>query len=201
MSDTEKTGDKATNLKQQTREFFTAERLAYFERWRLHVEPFEADRKAWIRYAVEYAQMAIRTGFLLNGGALIAVPAFAKFLGDGLWVRGSVWPKLMIVLFVIGMVLFTLATILAFFAMIKYSHQQEEGRERMAKLVSHDYEVSIGGSPKTKRSDFEEMGTKEKRYWKQGHRRELASICAALLGFAVFTIGAVIAVYIISGKP
>ena len=73
----------------QIRELLDSERSVFFQRQRSAIDPLQAERKGWYDHAVGYGQMSLRSLFILNGSALIAVPAFAEMLGDGLWARGA----------------------------------------------------------------------------------------------------------------
>lgn len=47
----------------------------FLERYRLTLEPHMERMSAYRRYGIEYAQIAVRAAFILNGGGLFALPA------------------------------------------------------------------------------------------------------------------------------
>jgi hypothetical protein len=54
---------------------------AHRERWATHADPILQLAETSRRMAHAYAKMGFQTMFFLNGGALIAFPAFAQLLG------------------------------------------------------------------------------------------------------------------------
>ena len=52
-------------------------RLAYLEEYRTNIEPVQRDITEANRATVDFALTGIKSLYLLNGGAIIAVPAFA----------------------------------------------------------------------------------------------------------------------------
>ncbi len=89
---------------------------AYLRRMESTIKPRQEAAERSRTFTFEFARMALRSMFLLNGGALIALPAFAEMLGgikpetaDAFtWSIGS---------FVIGLVLIAFATLFAYIAM------------------------------------------------------------------------------------
>ena len=89
---------------------------AFLRRLETSIKPRQVAAERTRTFAFEFARMALRNMFLLNGGALIALPAFAEMLGgvkpetaDAFtWSIGS---------FVIGLVLIAAATLFAYIAM------------------------------------------------------------------------------------
>ena len=56
--------------------------LAYLEEWRVGVLQQESAVQAANKGAIEFAQLGIRVGLILNGGALIALPALLTLIPD-----------------------------------------------------------------------------------------------------------------------
>ncbi len=89
---------------------------AFLRRLETSIKPREEAAERSRTFTFEFARMALRSMFLLNGGALIALPAFAGMLGGikpetadtFIWSIGS---------FVIGLVLIAVATLFAYIAM------------------------------------------------------------------------------------
>ncbi len=188
-------------LQQQIREFLDSERGVYFERRRQAIEPLQAQQRAWIGHAVSYAQLALRAAFILNGGAIIAVPAFAEFFGDGLWAKGAVWPLFALSAFLFGLILCGCATACAFFAMTNYSKQTNEVMGRAAGQTEHDFRRALSGEQKSSTVDFGKETTEEQKFREAGASWEQGGIILGVLAFVAFVLGAGAAVYILSGAP
>ena len=88
----------------------------HLERWRTDVEPLYHAGERSRDMAFQFAQTAIRSMFLLNGGALIAFPAFAELVGTEF--HQNIWEFLLSTGgFVLGLVLIVATTLLAYMAM------------------------------------------------------------------------------------
>ena len=189
------------DIQRTIREFLDSERSVYFQRKRLAIEPLQAERKGWYDHAVGYGQMSLRSLFILNGSALIAVPAFAEMLGGGLWARGVEWPFYGFLAFAFGLVLCATATFCAFFAMTRYGHRIGETIERVGAVLESDFNVQLGGQPTTDEALRTTKTKKEKRFGEIGALWETAAIILATLSFCAFIAGAIIGGYMISGAP
>ncbi len=99
------------------RENFLNERTrTYLERWRTEVQPLHEGAERSREMAVSFSKQGIQTIFFLNGGALIAFPAFAQLVGTAF--RDHVAAALLgIGGFVTGLVLVSLTTLLAYLSM------------------------------------------------------------------------------------
>ena len=87
---------------------------AHVEAWRINVEPLETRLSDFLNHTVGYAQLGLRSAFLLNGGGLIAAPTFAELLGS-IWSRGQLPALTMFGAFVAGLILAGGSTLFAFF--------------------------------------------------------------------------------------
>lgn len=90
---------------------------AFLRRLEADAKPLFETKERSREFAFQFSRDAIRTGFLLNGGALVALPTFGSLLGDikataGLFV-GSVGT------FVLGLVLISITSMLAYLALGK----------------------------------------------------------------------------------
>ncbi len=89
---------------------------AFLRRLETSIKPREEAAERSRTFTFEFARMALRSMFLLNGGALIALPAFAEMLGGikletadaFVWSTGG---------FIVGLVLIAAATLFAYIAM------------------------------------------------------------------------------------
>lgn len=57
-------------------------REAIYDYYRMYVEPLRNKSIEYQKFAVEYAQIAVRSSYVINGGGLITIPAYANFLGN-----------------------------------------------------------------------------------------------------------------------
>jgi hypothetical protein len=78
------------------------------EKYRASVEPFLLAALDFQQYAVSYAQIAIRSSYLLNGGALLALPAYAGISKSSIGLTSLMWSA---GAFVVGLLLVLLCTI------------------------------------------------------------------------------------------
>lgn len=89
--------------------------LLDLEHWRANVGSVDDDRRLADSTAAQLAQMTLKSGFLLNGGALIAVPAFLALFEER--APGLVSQLAFAIgIFVLGLIFVSAATVAAFFA-------------------------------------------------------------------------------------
>jgi len=100
--------ERATYLNETTR--------TYLERWRTEVQPVHEEKERSREMAFGFAKMAIQTMFLLNGGALIAFPAFAGLVGAAFKEHISIF-LLSAGGFVTGLVFIAITGLLAYISM------------------------------------------------------------------------------------
>ena len=100
--------DSARHQNERTRTFL--------ERWRTDVVPLHEAAERSRDMAFGFAQTAIRSMFLLNGGALVAVPAFAELVGTAFQENLTVF-LLSGLGFVTGLILIAITTVLAYTSM------------------------------------------------------------------------------------
>ena len=87
--------------------------LAELEAIKGHAGPYHELRLEAFKAAAGYAQAALKAGFILNGGALIAIPAFRSMISP---VAHDHWFNISNVLasFVVGIVFCTVSVLFAF---------------------------------------------------------------------------------------
>ena len=83
------------------------------ERWNTALRPIHEKYIQSRAQSVAFATLGIRSMFLLNGGALLVFPAFAKLLGTG-FVEQMGWAQWSIGCFVVGLITIALTTVLAY---------------------------------------------------------------------------------------
>lgn len=90
--------------------------LTFLERWRVDVQPVHEHRLMSREHAYGYAKVAIQMTFFLNGGALIAFPAFAQLVGTSLS-KHMDFALASIAAFVVGLFLIAITALLAHLSM------------------------------------------------------------------------------------
>lgn len=83
------------------------------ERWNTALRPIHEKYIQSRAQSVAFATLGIRSMFLLNGGALLVFPAFAKLLGTG-FVEQMGWAQWSIGCFVVGLITIALTTVQAY---------------------------------------------------------------------------------------
>jgi len=79
--------DQITLTEKEYQRRLEAERLVqetnrtHYDRWRVDVEPIEEEKLETGKWAVSFAQAALRTLGVLHGGALLSLPALVSFFG------------------------------------------------------------------------------------------------------------------------
>ena len=96
--------------------FLNEQMRTYLERWRTDVQPVHEHRMMSREHGHAFAKVGIQMMFLLNGGALIAFPAFAKLV-DVSFSEQITWALLSIASFVLGLVLIAVTALLAYLSM------------------------------------------------------------------------------------
>lgn len=158
--------------------------LHYLERWKVDVTPVEQVAIEAGKGSITFAQTAIKTGLILNGGALIALPAFVQIFSVPTAVL--IGP---ISYFVIGLALNGIATICAFIAMSNSENLMGCIRELRVTKLNEEHNPS---------KDKEEVGQKidrltrkEKKYRLYGNGWKTISLTCVILGYTAFCMGAV----------
>ena len=168
---------------------------AYQERWKTHVDPILSLAETSRGMAHDYAKMALQTMFFLNGGALIAFPAFAQLLGKSFWLAPRLATYSMAA-FVVGLAAIATSTYLAYLAMDK---DAESIRHWWEKVRS---EISLEADPTSSLADWKTLaGSSQKRMLRASHWFRRLSLAASVLGVAsmfAFVAGAIFAMDLVS---
>ena len=159
----------------------------YLERWRTDVQPVHEHRLKSRDQAYGFIKMAVQSVFLLNGGALIAFPTFAKLTDATL--RDHLPQSLKgIGCFVAGLILTAMAMLLAAFA---YG-LDTDALERKEKAVKAG--VNLQHSSPDRRADLEKVRdaaeAERARLGKHAIRTGYIAIALAALALTVFIGGA-----------
>jgi hypothetical protein len=166
-----------------------------WERSRFEVQLVHEHRLVSREHAHSFAKVAIQSTFILNGGALISFPAFAKAVGTGLHDHVGLAVTSM-VFFVIGLGLTTAATVLAFFAADAYASAYAL-REMYVRGLLH--KLAAVGEEKDFYGKQAESAESERRQredvWEALMLRAIGLVIASL---AAFVVGAFFAAFVVS---
>ena len=146
----------------------------FLQSWQIQVAPIHEEQERSRELGAGYAQVGIKSMFILNGGALVALPAFVKMAGTGLATETAFFAS-SVASFVIGLVLITVTTLFAYLSLdaevaalrrrgnvlrldlikgcnpVAFTkdqeqerHENEEGREKFGDLASQFTKVAVG---------------------------------------------------------
>ena len=85
----------------------------FLERWKTDVSPVQERKERSREFTNQYAQISLKAPFLLNGGAVIAFPAFAKIVDVAVTKNSWVFVA-SILAFVVGLVATSIANLVAY---------------------------------------------------------------------------------------
>ena len=170
----------------------------FLERWRVDVQPVHEHRLMSREHAYGYAKVAIQTTFFLNGGALIAFPAFAQLVGTSLYTNRSL-ALASILAFVIGLVLIAVTTLLAYLSMAADANAVSR-KEEFVKAGLNQSQVPDAEKPKYN-GIREAAETARKRHYGLAMRFERWAVGLGIASIAAFLVGALCAAGVFSGAP
>ena len=167
----------------------------FLERWRVDVQPEHEHLLMSRQHAHEFAKVAIQTVFVLNGGALIAFPAFAQLVGTGF--ENSVgWALSGIAAFVLGLVLIALTTLIAYLSMVADMEAVWQSRERVTASLNQTQ------VPEAEQSRFDERRAEADaalaRYNRISMRLRAWGIALGIGSILAFMVGAACAAVVLS---
>lgn len=168
----------------------------FLQRWHTDVQPVHETFERSREMAHGFAKLAIQMMFLLNGGALIAFPAFAQLVGTGF--RENVDLALFSIGgFVLGLALIAFATLLAYISMEADTEALGQ-REEYVKLGLNQSQVPDKDKPEydKKRADAEEA---RKRHFGRAMRFRAWSMGLGISSLVAFLVGVYFATMVLSG--
>lgn len=161
------------------------EQMAYLESWRTDITPRHELLRDSNQGITAFSQAALRSTFLLNGGALIALPA----LGEFFHLENTANLTISIAWFVTGLVLTTLATFCGYVSMRHEADRLDNAIEVVKITVNERHH------PTKHTKDYEKLRndakTSEGIAQGRAHKWSLSGIGLFLLSVVVFVIGAV----------
>lgn len=180
--------DSARHQNERTRTFL--------ERWRTDVVPLHEAAERSRDMAFGFAQTAIRSMFLLNGGALVAVPAFAELVGTAfqenmtaLLLSGSG--------FVAGLILIAITTLLAYTSMDADAEAIRQDQE-VVKINLNRAQNPKSYTNKLKKQQSEAEAARLK-FGRRSAKLRTWALCLGVGSMGAFIFGAVFAAVVMSG--
>lgn len=167
----------------------------YLEHLRIEVGTVHESAERSRDMAFGFAKMALQTMFLLNGGALIAFPAFAQLVGNGF--SSHVTTALISICgFAAGLVFISTATLLAYLAM---DADKESSYRREGVLTIN---LTQSYHPDCHNQAQEELRTERQsdseKYHALGNKLRTGAIVLGFLSLAAFIGGTICAGYVLS---
>ncbi|MCH9053838.1 MAG: hypothetical protein IIA72_22755 [Proteobacteria bacterium] len=171
---------------------------AFLRRLESSIKPRQEAAERSRTFTFEFARMALRNMFLLNGGALIALPAFAEML-DGIkpetadafmWSIGS---------FVIGLVLIAAATLFAYIAMD--ADAEGSRHEILWRSIDINADYKPPDDPQKSKDERENAIKSEKKYGTRARKFRAAVIILGLGSLGVFINGAIQGASVLTTMP
>lgn len=161
------------------------------------IGPLRARERDFLTCTVGYGQMALRSALLLNGGGLLAIPAFAEIIGD-IWAKGVCPVALSLGAFVLGLTVAAISIALSFFVFL--AAQENVGHEiaRQATWITNKYTAVQQGTPlpSLPSASSEETASLRRTQILQG-----IAIGLGLLSLFAFVVGTLVGLWIILGTP
>lgn len=201
------TADKTEQDQREKLEAWIKLELLHNERWRTDVEPAEADIRTSMEGVLAFARLTLSSLFLLNGGALVALPAFASLVG--LATRNERLLMGALGLFVLGLIATLVAMLAGYFAQFDESRRLVAVREIRAIDVNHINPGRQSPVPEEQMKSEEEYKSyrakqvgEASEHLKGFFRWRCVAIVCVWVALAAFIAGASVgAIYMTSGTP
>ena len=167
----------------------------YLDRWKADLEPVEKSIITYHQSAVGFGQASMKALLLLNGGAFIALPAFAKLFDV------QPFPKFGVIIasvfFSLGLVACCGGLLFAFFTTNAMAEEKHFERERRALRLNAELNPT---SEEYKDSDIKLKGLEENRRGKNNDAAQCQRIAiwCVIGALAFFIIGATVSVVSLS---
>lgn len=171
-------------------------RLTFLEEWKTNLTPIQNAMTLADRAAIDFGSAGIKAGFLLNGGALIAVPAFVEILKPGPPAFGSLIYA--IGLFVGGLLLCVAVNLAAYLSMRVASVGLVARIDARSAMLHRLYTGDPTGEHKTRETEKDaEADSRAKR----ADRITNVGLILYLLTIAAFIGGAILSGLLLTSPP
>jgi len=191
-------------LQQRTREreaeearLYRENREGFYESVSRNVGRYETMRDGAISSGVSYAQIGLRSAFLLNGGAIgLVLPALGT---TGLLTIQSL--QLPALAFVLGIFLAALCSVFAFLNFDRTAAYQQSRANEMQKIVHRSYFPDPSVSNDDFTDSLEVFRTEQQKYHDQAHRLYVVALSAGVLSFIAFMVGSLLLIFGAEATP
>lgn len=184
------------NKGDQDPRLFIEGRLIFLEEWRTNLTPLQNSIASADRAAVDFSLAGLKSMFILNGGALIAVPAFVEILDLGPEAFGSLVDAS--VLFVSGLVECVLANLTAYLSMREAGLGLVATTESRAAMLKRVYTGDPKGDLAAKEAREE---AKADRLGKKARRLADIGLVLFFFAFSAFIGGAILSGLLLTSAP
>ncbi len=138
--------------------------VAFWEQWRIDLAPLQDDISEAGHAAIAFIQSCLKAGYMLNGGALIALPLFVLLLG-GATAEGAGVFLYAVSAFVIGLTCCGFANLVAVITMRILALQLEAALEwRLVNLREKYHAEKISGDARNRIFESQEEENKLGRF-------------------------------------
>lgn len=157
--------------------------------WEVGVLSLDVQARAHVEQATGFALTAIRSVYLLNGGGVTFLPAFAVLFGTDLVARQFVFMAAG-ALFVCGLLLTFICNLLGYFVLVYQDQAVHWRREQSATRLKATYDRLMGKEPPDPPTSFEQMEENADRHDCLAENLRLVAIGCLLFGLVCFAGGA-----------
>lgn len=159
--------------------------LHYLERWKADIVPVEQFVIEAGKGAIAFAQTALKSGFILNGGALIALPAFIQIFSVS--DVASAYITITILCFTGGLFFCGIGALLAYLTMSTTEQRLGFSREIRVLRLNEEHNPSADKAQYTNK--LEEAINKEKRLLNLAIRLRAFGFLCVILALTSFAAG------------
>lgn len=166
----------------------------YLERWKVDVVPFENYHIEASKAAISFAQTTVKTGYILNGGALIALPTFVQALSIPIYNHLTLY-VIAIVLFFLGLISSGIANVFYYLALASISSRSLHRREAQVLRLNEQH-----NPVENKNDHIDKLNTVQAKVTKENKRSKILQYIAfasTSLAILAFSIGAIVGAYLI----
>lgn len=164
------------------------------ERWKVDVVPFEDTHIEASKAAISFAQTTVKTGYILNGGALIALPTFVQALSIPIYTHLTLY-VIAIVLFFLGLISSGIANVFYYLALTSISSRSFHRRE--AQILKLNEQHNYVENKNDHIAKLDAVQTKITKENKRSRILQYIAFASTSLAILAFSIGAIVSAYLI----
>ncbi len=179
----------------------------FLERWQIDIGKTRENQFSVGLSSVEFGKFALRGAFIINGGAIIALPAFAQLLGT----VHVTFLASALTIFALGLVASSTAMFFGYLSLSRSSRSLEVAGERSAVSLNNEtlmLEEEVeplatlrAGKQIKIRKQLDDLFTRRSEHQKKSNFFETVAFCAGALSVALFILGAGIGAFTLLTTP